>query len=74
MEADGPEEIAEIIRTPCIFRKEEKARIVASVMTVGNHPALEPYHIFSHYINYLDTLLKENSPHLSVKFEIFTCR
>jgi hypothetical protein len=48
MEADGPEEIAEIIRTPCIFRKEEKARIVAPVMTVGNHPAMKPSHKFSH--------------------------
>ncbi len=74
MEADGPQGIAEIILTPCIFRKEEKARIVAPVMTVGNHPALEPYHKFSLYNNYLDTLLKVNSHHLSVKFEIFTCR
>ncbi|MGD8297983.1 MAG: hypothetical protein PVH37_08245 [Desulfobacterales bacterium] len=48
MEADEPEEIAEIIRTPCIFRKEEKARIAAPMMTVGIYPAPEPYHNFSH--------------------------
>ncbi|MEE4599829.1 MAG: hypothetical protein V2J65_00980 [Desulfobacteraceae bacterium] len=48
MEADGPEEIAEIILTPCIFRKGEKARIVEPVMTVGNHPATGPYHKYSH--------------------------
>ena len=47
MVADGLEGIAEIILTPCIFQKEEKARIVAPVMTVENHPALEPYHKFS---------------------------
>ena len=47
MGADGPEGIAEIIPTPCIFQKEEKARIVAPVMTVGNQPAVEPYHKFS---------------------------
>jgi hypothetical protein len=58
MEADGPEEIAEIIHTPCIFRKEEKARIVVPVMTVGNCPAPEPYHKFSHQINCLDRFLK----------------
>ena len=74
MEADGPEGIAEIILTPCIFRKEEKARIVAAVMTVGNHPALEPYHKSSLYIYYLDTHLKDKSLPLSVKFKIFTCR
>ena len=71
MGADGPEGIAEIILTPCIFLKEEKARIVAPVMTVANHPALETYHKFSRYLNYLDTLLKVNSHHL---VEIFTCR
>jgi hypothetical protein len=48
MEADGPEEIAEIIRTHYTFRKEEKARIVVPVMTVVNYPAPEPYHNFSH--------------------------
>jgi len=66
MEADGPEGIAEIILTPCIFRKEEKARIAAAVMTVGYHPAVEPYHIYSPYIYYLDTLLKDNSHHLAI--------
>ena len=47
MGADGPEGTAEIILTPCIFRKEEKAWIVATVMTVGNPPALDPYYKFS---------------------------
>jgi hypothetical protein len=47
MAEDGPGGIAEIFRTPCIFRKEEKAMIAAAVMTAGNHPALEPYHKFS---------------------------
>ena len=47
MAADGLEGIAEIILTPCIFRKEEKVKIAAAVMTVGNHPALESYYKFS---------------------------
>jgi hypothetical protein len=66
MEADGPEEIAETIRTPCIFRKEEKARIVVPVMTVVNYPAPEPYHNFSQSINYPDMHLKNISHHLSI--------
>ena len=72
MEADGPEEIAEIIHTPCIFRKEEKARIVAAVMTGGNLPAWGPYHKCNLQFNY--PILKEYLHHLSVKFEIFACR
>jgi hypothetical protein len=44
MGADGPEGIAGVTLTPCISRKEETAKIVAAVMTVGNSPDLAPYH------------------------------
>ncbi len=74
MAAEGPEGIAEISLTPCISRKEGKARIVAEAMTVENTHVLEPYHKSSLKILYLVTLLIENSPHISVKIEIFTCR
>ena len=57
MGADVPEEIAEIILTPCISRREEKAGIVAAAMTVGNSPELEPYHKNNLYINDLNTFL-----------------
>jgi hypothetical protein len=44
MREDGPKGIAGISLTPCISRREEKAKIVAAVMTVGNSPEIEPYH------------------------------
>jgi hypothetical protein len=44
MGADGPEGIVGVTLTPCISRKEDKAKIVAVVMTVGNSPEPEPYH------------------------------
>lgn len=44
MGADGPEGIVAVTLTPCISRKEETAKIVAAVMTVGNSPDLAPYH------------------------------
>jgi len=58
MGEDGPEWIAGISLTPCISRREEIAKIVAAVMTVGNSPELEPYQ--NNSISYLNTLLKEN--------------
>jgi hypothetical protein len=40
MGEDGPEGIAGFSLTPYISRREEAAKIVAAVMTVGNTPEL----------------------------------
>ena len=73
MGADGPEGIAAVTLTPCISRKEETAKIVAAVMTVGNSPDLAPYQK-NRLILSPNTLLKEKTPLIAVKIEIFTCR
>jgi len=51
MGADGPAATAGITLTPCISLSEEKAEIVAAVMTVANSPGLAepaPYRNNSH--------------------------